>query len=65
MVVARFEGDEALLEARVLIDRLAAHRRRVIGIACATGESDLKVRLASVIEARLDRQTEVTVIARD
>ena len=25
MVVARFEGDEALLEARVLIDRLAAY----------------------------------------
>src|SRR5258708_227633 len=65
MVVTRFEGGEVLLEPRVLIDRLAAHRGWEIWIACATSECDLKVRLACVIETHLDWKTEMTMIARD
>lgn len=53
------------MEAGVLIDRLAAHRRWVIRIAGAPSESDLKVRLTSIIEAHLDWKTQMTMIARD
>jgi hypothetical protein len=65
MVVTRLEGGKVLLKTGVLIDRLAAYRRWEIRITCATSESDLKVRLTGVIEAHLDRKTEMTVITRD
>jgi len=65
VVVTHFEGCEVLLEARVLIDSLAAHRGWEVGIAGAPCERHLEAGLAYIVEAHLNGDAEVAAIARN
>jgi hypothetical protein len=65
VVVARFKGGQALLEAGVLIDGLTTYRGRVVRIAGAACECHLEARLANIVEAQLDREADAAAVSRD
>lgn len=65
VIVAHLEGGKVLLEPRILIDGLAAHRCWVVRIASAAGERYLQSGLTYKVEPHVDREAQVAAVARN